>query len=139
MVESSRRNCLRGGECLAYACMRRRYPVRPEDALRHLSRALAAPPNSNLRQSQLEQALLVYSFGITNQEHFGERGDRRHGRGRHDATEAKALMKQISEATGELRPYALARLAVRSGKLGKLHAEEDSVIRRLARYYRQLK
>jgi hypothetical protein len=114
--------------------MKRKQVIRPEDALRHLGRALDAPPKSHLRQSRLEHALLVYYFGKINQQR-GSRGDRRHGRQRHDDGEAVSLMKGISEATGDDKPHKLARLAVESGQIDFKGAQPESVIRRLARAY----
>ena len=113
--------------------MKRREIIRREDALKFLDRALAAPPKSKARQTRLEHALLVYYFGTINQNHFGTRGDRRRGRARYDANEARAVMAGISKATGETRRYVLAGLAIDSGKVGLNGAKRATVIRRLAR------
>jgi hypothetical protein len=115
---------------------RKGYPIRTTDSLRHLDRALSAPIGSKARERHLNNALLVYSFGITCEDQFGERGDRRHGHKRHDDRNAKNIMDEIWRVTGEERPFAVARLAVESGQVGLANAEPESVIRRLARNWR---
>ena len=87
-------------------------PVRPEDALRYLELALNAPPGSALRQRRLEHALLVYSIGKYWQ--TATIGDRRRNSGRHrrDNTEMVAAMRALSESSGELHHYSLARIVL---------------------------
>ena len=105
--------------------------VRPRDALSHLERALSAPLGSALRQQRLEHALLVYMLGKYWQ--TATIGDRRRnsGRPRRDDTEMLAAMRALSEKSGELRPYSLARIAL--GAQDKNSPSYKGLQRRLVR------
>lgn len=113
--------------------------IRKEDALKFLRRALEAPPKSKARQTRLEHALFAYYCGTINEHQFGKRGDRRRGHARHNDREAVALMQGIAGATGEGRPYKLARLAIESGQIDLANADPASVAKRLVIAYRQIK
>ena len=107
--------------------------VRPEDALRYLELALSAPLGSARRLQRLEQALLVYMLGKYWQ--TATIGDRRRnsGRPRRDDTEMLAAMRALSEKSGELRPYSLARIAL--GDQDRSSGSYAGRQRRLARAY----
>lgn len=113
--------------------------VRPEDALEFLMKALVAR-ESELRQTYLDGALSTYYFGLLNQHKFKASKHRRggaKGSGRKpiDDTAALALMAKIAADTGEDNARELARVVLDMNKV-PIHAERESIIRRLAARYK---